>query len=228
MCVCVWTDICKQTRKVWSNMAWKITCIILCGILALLEQISAERYTLYWNSTNAKLLKEDYTQEVKLNDYLDILCPHYEEAVHSREAERYTLYLVDEEDYRACKAKSKDQVRWECRKPYALHGPERFSEKFQRFTPFSLGKEFREGHYYYYISKAIHHHGEDCLKLKIHVCCKKKTTDNSGSDTTRPNLPADQPGEDAPDTQRSTGSSAALVASRAFALLPLLLSLAVL
>lgn len=90
--------------------------------------------------------------EVRLNDYLDIICPHYEEgSVDPRAMERYTLYLVELEEYQACKPSSKEQIRWECDKPSALHGPEKFSEKFQRFTPFTLGKEFREGHSYYYI-----------------------------------------------------------------------------
>ncbi|NXT47499.1 EFNA1 protein, partial [Pluvianellus socialis] len=106
-------------------------------------------------------------------DYLDIICPHYEEgSVDPRAMERYTLYLVEPEEYRACKPRSKEQIRWECNKPSALHGPEKFSEKFQRFTPFTLGKEFKEGHSYYYISKPIHHHGEVCLKLKVTVAGK--------------------------------------------------------
>ncbi|XP_030920194.1 ephrin-A1 [Geospiza fortis] len=102
-----------------------------------------------------RFLWSDYTVEVRLNDYLDIICPHYEEgSVDPRAMERYTLYLVELEEYQACKPRSKEQIRWECDKPSALHGPEKFSEKFQRFTPFTLGKEFREGHSYYYISLA--------------------------------------------------------------------------
>uniref|UniRef100_A0A8C0FQA7 Ephrin-A1 n=1 Tax=Bubo bubo TaxID=30461 RepID=A0A8C0FQA7_BUBBB len=120
-----------------------------------------------------RFLRSNYTVEVRLNDYLDIICPHYEEgSVDPRAMERYTLYLVEPEEYRACKPRSKEQIRWECDKPSALHGPEKFSEKFQRFTPFTLGKEFKEGHSYYYISKPIHHHGEACLKLKVTVAGK--------------------------------------------------------
>ncbi|KAG8146812.1 hypothetical protein E2320_013921, partial [Naja naja] len=96
--------------------------------------------------------REDYTVEVRLNDYLDIICPHYEDnSVPTHAMERYTLYLVEREEYDTCKPRSKEQVRWQCNRPDALHGPERLSEKFQRFTPFTLGKEFREGHEYYYI-----------------------------------------------------------------------------
>lgn len=92
--------------------------------------------------------------EVKLNDYLDIVCPHYPEGeVPLLDAERYVLYMVEREDYESCKPQSYDQMRWECGHPFAPHAPEKFSEKFQRFTPFTLGKEFRQGESYYYICK---------------------------------------------------------------------------
>lgn len=90
--------------------------------------------------------------EVRLNDYLDIVCPHYPEGeVPLLDAERYVLYMVEREDYDDCKPQSYDQMRWECGHPFAPHAPEKFSEKFQRFTPFTLGKEFRQGESYYYI-----------------------------------------------------------------------------
>lgn len=95
---------------------------------------------------------EDYTVHVRLNDYLDIICPHYEDdSVPDAAREQYTLYLVEREQYQLCQPQSKDQVRWQCNQPSAPHGPEKLSEKFQRFTPFTLGKEFKEGHSYYYI-----------------------------------------------------------------------------
>lgn len=102
----------------------------------------------FWN--------EDYTVHVRLNDYLDIICPHYEDdSVAEAAMERYTLYLVEREQYQLCQPQSKDQVRWQCNQPNARHGPEKLSEKFQRFTPFTLGKEFKEGHSYYYICECL-------------------------------------------------------------------------
>lgn len=99
-------------------------------------------------------LWDEYTVEVRINDYLDIVCPHYAHGeVSSHAAERYVLYMVEKEDYEVCKPHSFDQLRWECSRPFAPHAPEKFSEKFQRFTPFTLGKEFRQGESYYYICK---------------------------------------------------------------------------
>lgn len=99
---------------------------------------------------------EDYTVHVQLNDYLDIICPHYEDdSVAAAAMEQYTLYLVDLEQYQLCQPQSKQQVRWQCNHPSARHGPEKLSEKFLRFTPFTLGKEFKEGHSYYYICERL-------------------------------------------------------------------------
>ncbi|NP_001081390.1 ephrin-A1 precursor [Xenopus laevis] len=140
------------------------------GVGLWLREAQGERHIVFWNSSNYRFMQEDYTVQVQLNDYLDIVCPYYEEgSVAGHTVERYTLFLVDYEEYETCKPKSKDQVRWECNKPFAPHGPEKFCEKFQKFTPFTLGTEFREGRTYYYISKPIHYHGETCMRLRVHV-----------------------------------------------------------
>ncbi|XP_004388596.1 ephrin-A1 isoform X2 [Trichechus manatus latirostris] len=126
----------------------------LCCSLA-----AADRHTVFWNSSNPKFWSDDYTVYVQLNDYLDIICPHYEDdSVADAAMERYTLYLVEYEEYQLCQPQSKDQVRWQCTQPSARHGPEKLSEKFQRFTPFTLGKEFKEGRSYYYISHSPQAH----------------------------------------------------------------------
>uniref|UniRef100_A0A8D0FK57 Ephrin-A1 n=1 Tax=Strix occidentalis caurina TaxID=311401 RepID=A0A8D0FK57_STROC len=136
--------------------------------------------------------------------------------------ERYTLYLVEPEEYRACKPRSKEQIRWECDKPSALHGPEKFSEKFQRFTPFTLGKEFKEGHSYYYISKPIHHHGEACLKLKVMVAGKGLFCPSGMCSQLL--SPAD---DAAAHVLRSVGQNSAMRGSSPFTLISLLLPLLV-
>lgn len=107
-------------------------------------------------SSLCRFHRDDYAVEVRLNDYLDIVCPHYPEGdVPQLDAERYVLYMVEREDYESCKPQSYDQMRWECGHPFAPHAPEKFSEKFQRFTPFTLGKEFRQGESYYYICECL-------------------------------------------------------------------------
>ncbi|XP_048009272.1 ephrin-A1b [Megalobrama amblycephala] len=191
---------------------------------------SAERHSVYWNSSNANFLWDDYTVDVRINDYLDIICPHYARGeIPSQEAERYVLYMVELEDYENCKPQSFDQLRWECSRPFAPHAPEKFSEKFQRFTPFTLGKEFRQGESYYYISKPLHHHGQECLRLKVDVVGphgsknknKKKTVEKEdemevkavgGVHNPSNRLPADDPIAMIPVVQRSVGSSGVRVA----------------
>ncbi|XP_012623320.1 ephrin-A1 isoform X1 [Microcebus murinus] len=161
----------------------------LCCSLA-----AADRHTVFWNSSNPKFWKEDYTVHVRLNDYLDIICPHYEDdSVADAAMEQYTLYLVEREEYQLCQPQSKDQVRWQCNQPNAKHGPEKLSEKFQRFTPFTLGKEFKEGHSYYYISKPIHHQEDQCLRLKVTVNGKIIHNPQPHANSQEKRLAADDP-----------------------------------
>lgn len=93
----------------------------------------------------------DYHIDVCINDYLDVYCPHYTGAVSDERAERYILYMVNYDGYSSCDHTAKGFKRWECNRPLSPNGPLKFSEKFQLFTPFSLGFEFRPGREYYYI-----------------------------------------------------------------------------
>ncbi|XP_068270567.1 LOW QUALITY PROTEIN: ephrin-A1 [Nyctibius grandis] len=198
---------------------------VLLGLALCWGGAAAERHTVYWNSSNPRFLGSDYTVEVHLNDYLDIICPHYEGgAAAPRPMERYTLYLVEPPEFRACEPRSREQVRWECDKPAALHGPEKFSEKFQRFTPFTLGKEFKEGHSYYYISKPIQHHGEACLRLKVTVVGKGAQAPPVPVPTQKGRIQAD---DAAAHVLRSVGQNSAMRGSSPLTFVTLLLPLLV-
>lgn len=104
------------------------------------------------------LRREGYTVQVNVNDYLDIYCPHYNSSGAGPGAgpgpgggaEQYVLYMVSRSGYRTCNA-SQGFKRWECNRPHAPHSPIKFSEKFQRYSAFSLGYEFHAGQEYYYI-----------------------------------------------------------------------------
>ncbi|MGH0132587.1 UNVERIFIED_CONTAM: hypothetical protein FKN15_050126 [Acipenser sinensis] len=106
----------------------------------------------------------EYTVEVSINDYLDIYCPHYEEALPQERMERYILFMVNYDGYTTCDHRMKGFKRWECNRPQSPNGPLKFSEKFQLFTPFSLGFEFRPGHEYYYICEYL-----GCTKCAVGV-----------------------------------------------------------
>ncbi|CAL8360947.1 unnamed protein product [Arctogadus glacialis] len=117
--------------------------------------------------------------QVRLNDYLDIYCPHYPEEEEEdfprgpQEPEVLALYLVAEKDFRGCVESKRAIKRWECNSPHAPFGPVRFSEKIQRFTPFSLGFEFIPGHHYYYSSLPTDEGPPlPCMKLRVTVCCE--------------------------------------------------------
>ena len=134
------------------------------------SKVVADRHAVYWNSSNPRFQRGDYHIDVCINDYLDVFCPHYEDSVPEDKTERYVLYMVNFDGYSACDHTSKGFKRWECNRPHSPNRPLKFSEKFQLFTPFSLGFEFRPGREYFYISSAIPDNGRiSCLKLKVFV-----------------------------------------------------------
>nr|XP_054587537.1 ephrin-A5b isoform X2 [Nothobranchius furzeri] len=122
------------------------------------------------DSLASRFHRGDYHIDVCINDYLDVYCPHYESSVPEERMERYVLYMVNYDGYSTCDHTAKGFKRWECNRPHSPNGPLKFSEKFQLFTPFSLGFEFRPGREYYYISSTIAENGrKTCLKLKVFV-----------------------------------------------------------
>ncbi|XP_045672737.1 ephrin-A4 isoform X2 [Phyllostomus hastatus] len=138
---------------------------------------SGLRHDFYWNSSNPRLLRGDAVVELGLNDYLDIFCPHYEGPGPPEGPETFALYMVDWSGYEACQAQGAGAFkRWECSLPFAPFGPVKFSEKIQRFTPFSLGFEFLPGETYYYISVPTPGSPGQCLRLQVSVCCKESRT----------------------------------------------------
>ncbi|XP_012673493.2 ephrin-A3b [Clupea harengus] len=151
-------------------MAFATVCLCLLTLTcANFPGLSGSRHTVHWNSSNIHLRREGYTVQVNVNDYLDIYCPHYNTSQRGP-AEQYVLYMVSYRGYRTCDPQLGFK-RWECNRPHAPHAPIKFSEKFQRYSAFSLGYEFHVGHEYYYISTPTHHHGRSCLRLRVYVCC---------------------------------------------------------
>lgn len=171
--------------------------LLLLGLLLRLcaavtdDRLISDRYAVYWNSSNPRFFRGEYTVEVAINDYLDIYCPHYEVAEPAERMEHYVLYMVNYDGYTTCDHHRKGFKRWECNRPLSPNGPLKFSEKFQLFTPFSLGFEFRPGHEYYYISSPHPNlAGKPCLKLKIYV----KPTNDSVYESPEPFLTDDTTG----------------------------------
>ncbi|XP_044055932.1 ephrin-A2-like isoform X1 [Siniperca chuatsi] len=171
--------------------------LLLLGLLLRLcsavtdDRLISDRYAVYWNSSNPRFVRGEYTVEVAINDYLDIYCPHYEVAESAERMEHYVLYMVNYDGYTTCDHHRKGFKRWECNRPQSPNGPLKFSEKFQLFTPFSLGFEFRPGHEYYYISSPHPNlAGKPCLKLKIYV----KPTNDSVYESPEPFLTDDTTG----------------------------------
>ncbi|KAM9848822.1 ephrin-A2 [Aulostomus maculatus] len=155
------------------------------------DRIISDRHAVYWNSSNPRFFRGEYTVEVTINDYLDIYCPHYEGVQPTEHLEHYVLFMVNYDGYMTCDHRRKGFKRWECNRPQSANGPLKFSEKFQLFTPFSLGFEFRPGHEYFYISSPHPNlAGKPCLKLKVYV----KPTNDSIYESPEPFLTDDTTG----------------------------------
>lgn len=171
----------------WTPGLWKV----LLFLSNLLPAALAKRHAVYWNSTNTRLTAGDLSIQVNLNDYLDIYCPYYpnKETLDSTQPETLALYLVGQAAFQGCVETRGAIKRWECNTPYAPFGPVRFSEKIQRFTPFSLGFEFLPGHHYYYSSlPADEGPPLPCMKLRVTVCCEPKSEGSKQKqDSTHPN-----------------------------------------
>ncbi|KAL4609215.1 ephrin-A5-like [Arapaima gigas] len=134
------------------------------------SRAASVRHAVFWNRSTAGFYRGEYHVDVCINDYLDVFCPHYPARVPLEQTERYVLYMVNQEGYRACDHTAKGFKRWECDRPFSPGGPLRFSEKFQLFTPFSLGFEFRPGAHYYYLSPPAAPGGRNsCLKMRVFV-----------------------------------------------------------
>ncbi|XP_037640561.1 ephrin-A3b isoform X1 [Sebastes umbrosus] len=161
---------------------WVLTSLTWADVV----QVAANRHSVYWNSSNIHLRREGYTMQVNVNDYLDIYCPHYNDSQRMvGTGEQYILYMVSYRGYRNCDPQLGFK-RWECNRPHAPHAPIKFSEKFQRYSAFSLGYEFHVGQEYYYISTPTHHHGRSCLRLRVYVCCSTASDVDDEPEPTEP------------------------------------------
>ncbi|XP_058254615.1 ephrin-A4 isoform X1 [Hemibagrus wyckioides] len=166
-----------------SFLRYSHTLPVMILLTHVLSSALAKRHLIYWNSTNTRLTSDDYSVEVNLNDYLDIMCPHYPSGAPEKGLpETLALYLVTGQQFQGCRETEGAIKRWECSSPYSPFGPVRFSEKIQRFTPFSLGFEFLPGHHYYYSSLSVDDGPSlPCMKLKVIV-----STGNKEQGTTAP------------------------------------------
>ncbi|XP_060541054.1 ephrin-A4 [Pantherophis guttatus] len=190
--------------------------LFLLGGALLARQVRGLRHSVYWNASNPRFFNSDggYTIQVSINDYLDIYCPHYDRPLDSGKPESFTLLMVNADGYQGCYETPGAFKRWECNRPYAAYGAVRFSEKIQRFTPFSLGIEFQSGREYYYISIPAPESLGQCLKLRVSVCCKAATT-------------TADPATEAPKSQpRGRGGPEKAVVIRAHSPAPIRLSVA--
>ncbi|KAF3834756.1 hypothetical protein F7725_027314 [Dissostichus mawsoni] len=106
----------------------------LCRSAVPDDRLISDRFGVYWNSSNPRFFRGEYTVEVAINDYLDIYCPHYEWPEPSDRMEHYILYMVNY-GYTSCDHHRKGFKRWECNRPQSPNGPLKFSRSSSSSLP---------------------------------------------------------------------------------------------
>ncbi|KAG5842851.1 hypothetical protein ANANG_G00182130 [Anguilla anguilla] len=155
-----------------AGTIWKMTVLFL----QLVSLTHGKRHVVYWNSTNTRLSQGDLSIDVDPGDYLDIFCPTTPGAPPRRPRRRWCCTW--REGGLSGLRRDAGATALGVQPARAPLGPVRFTEKIQRFTPFSTGFEFRSGYHYYYSSLATKDGPElPCMKLRVAVCCGTEPTE---------------------------------------------------
>jgi len=137
------------------------------------------RQVVYWNSfTNPSLITGEYTREVHIGEFMDILCPHkglVGLAADSRSLQ-FNLYNVTENLYGNCQRGGHQNLMFSCDQP---EKEKKLTIKFQVVSPSPLGFKFQYCKSYYLlalpISNQSHQAGcsQDSTRMKINISCKR-------------------------------------------------------
>jgi len=148
------------------------------------------RHTVYWNTFMTPGLSDgSHTRFVKVNEFMDILCPHQNLAgiTSGYHQPIFDIYNVTEDEYGRCQHGGKKNLIFSCNKP---HRENKLTIKFQLWSPSPFGFRFRYCEDYFLLAKARssdddNQTADSCddgnsTRLKISVRCKKKMTRSAG------------------------------------------------
>jgi len=147
------------------------------------------RHTVYWNTFMTPGLSDgSHTRFVKVNEFMDILCPHQNLAgiTSGYHQPIFDIYNVTEDEYGRCQHGGKKNLIFSCNKP---HRENKLTIKFQLWSPSPFGFRFRYCEDYFLLAKARSSDDDNqtascddgnSTRLKISVRCKKKMTRSAG------------------------------------------------
>ncbi|XP_078482877.1 ephrin [Ciona intestinalis] len=173
-------------------MASQITYYLftLC-LICVNSQATVDRHVLYWNSfMTPGLKKNDYVMEVKMGQFMDILCPQRSlmDLTGPKEPTTFDLYNVTEDSYQQCKTGGHKNFIFACDRPEREN---KLTIKFQTISPSPLGFRFQYCSEYYFV--AVPRNGrrgkqsgchKQSTRLRISVGCHETTTTTTTTTTT--------------------------------------------
>ncbi|XP_078482889.1 ephrin [Ciona intestinalis] len=126
-------------------------CVFLLTLLSLVKLvISRTRHVVYWDRSINSSLTTELRLQVKINEWMDILCPKPARNDRKRGEELYIdVFNVTAAQYHRCTTQKIQRVL-RCSDP---RKEIKLTTKFQERSPSPLGFVFRPGQSYYYLSK---------------------------------------------------------------------------
>ncbi|XP_076810128.1 ephrin-A1-like [Clavelina lepadiformis] len=126
--------------------------ILMLILTASLVQGSGKRHIIYWDGSIMPELQREMKIDVRINDWMDILCPHkanYNSSSRDTSLLYLELFNVSAEQYKHCGVLGQRRIL-RCKDP---RKETKLTTKFQKRSPSPIGFVFRPGKSYYYISK---------------------------------------------------------------------------
>lgn len=115
-------------------------------------------HNIHWNATNPLFNPRVSENIIQVNggnhpseyDQVNIVCPFYKSIEEAKNAEKYIIYSVTQQEHDSCRiSEANPRIIAVCDRPHELMY---FTITFRSFTPTPGGLEFRPGHSYYFIS----------------------------------------------------------------------------
>lgn len=139
------------------------------------------RHIVYWNSfMTPDLTTGEYTREVEIGEFMDILCPHkgLVGITTGSKLLEFDIYNVTQDLYEKCHTGGRRNLMFACNRPDREN---KLTIKFQVVSPSPLGFKFQYCQEYYLVASPRHRgHQSGCHKestrMKISVGCQDTTT----------------------------------------------------
>ncbi|XP_064634553.1 ephrin-4-like isoform X2 [Lineus longissimus] len=132
--------------------------------------------SIYWNSSNEifKSSANEHIIEVKLEDSVNMVCPHYPKDTKDEDMEFYIIYNVEKIEYDMCilgGSRSAISSLLRCSKRTITH-PRQYTMLIESFHAIPGALEFQVGKEYYFLTTSVG--PKEDIYNRNHGACKEK------------------------------------------------------